>query len=381
MALAGFPVAAFPIDRIGIAYSTAVIALQGIAVPLCQRIIAVRSILAAYSHTVVLGPVGIPDGYGAVIRVVSFPDGHTVFLGMGIMTDGHGTAARGQHIAAQGYGIGRIGQPGHHQVAVYEGSVRSIVAGPGGGDISLIVQPVPGIGFYAGQFAIAVHIIGGGRIQHFGLVAQGRGIRSFRNVIDTHRRGAAHIVGLAAAVRADIRGHVVIDFHCFVVICITGIVRPLRGFGPHIVGVIHILSGHQAVYLNLLFFVLLRCRIIHFRGNPLGIDIFIRIGRIIGNRFHRIRGMGKRPHPVAGTHNHIFRLVFHPGIAGFGIGLDLDYFVVLAGNQVPFAVVGHIGIAALGRGIRVLFNVDSLAGRCIVLVGGLRIRCDRLGPH
>ena len=384
MALISFPFSATRlerIDRILVTNGTAVIALQGIAVPLCQRIIAVRSILAAYSHTVVLGPVGIPDGYSAVIGVVGLPDSHTVFLGMGIMTDGHGTAASSQHIAAQGHGIGRIGQPGHHQVAVYERSVRSRVTGTVGGDIAVVVQPVPGIVFFAGQFAIGIHIIAADCVQHFGLVADGRGMGAFRNVVDAHRRSAAHIIGFAGAVRADIRGHAVIDVYSLVVVLIAGIISPFRILGPHIVLVIHILSGHQAVHLDLFFFVLFRFRIVHLCGDPLGVDVFIRIRGIPVHRFLRIGGMGKGAHAVAGTDDHVFRLVFHPGIPCLGIVLDADHFVVLAGDQISFAVVGHIGIAALGRGRLILFDVHSLAGRSIVFVGGRCIRCNGLGPH
>ena len=384
MALISFPFSATRlerIDRILVTNGTAVIALQGIAVPLCQRIIAVRSILAAYSHTVVLGPVGIPDGYSAVIGVVGLPDSHTVFLGMGIMTDGHGTAASSQHIAAQGHGIGRIGQPGHHQVAVYERSVRSRVTGTVGGDIAVVVQPVPGIVFFAGQFAIGIHIIAADCVQHFGLVADGRGMGAFRNVVDAHRRSAAHIIGFAGAVRADIRGHAVIDVYSLVVVLIAGIISPFRILGPHIVLVIHILSGHQAVHLDLFFFVLFRFRIVHLCGDPLGVDVFIRIRGIPVHRFLRIGGMGKGAHAVAGTDDHVFRLVFHPGIPCLGIVLDADHFVVLAGDRISFAVVGHIGIAALGRGRLILFDVHSLAGRSIVFVGGRCIRCNGLGPH
>ena len=371
----------FSIHLVLITDGTAVIPIGRVAVPLSQRIIAVSGVLIPHGHTVVLGPVRIPHSYGTVIRVVGFPDGHAVFLGMGIMAHRHGTAPHGQYIAAQSHRVGRIHEPRHHQIAVYERSVRSRVTGTVGGDIAVVVQPVPGIVFFAGQFAIGIHIIAADCVQHFGLVADGRGMGAFRNVVDAHRRSAAHIIGFAGAVRADIRGHAVIDVYSLVVVLIAGIISPFRILGPHIVLVIHILSGDQAVHLDLFFFVLFRFRIVHLCGDPLGVDVFIRIRGIPVHRFLRIGGMGKGAHAVAGTDDHVFRLVFHPGIPCLGIVLDADHFVVLAGDQISFAVVGHIGIAALGRGRLILFDVHSLAGRSIVFVGGRCIRCNGLGPH
>ena len=90
---------------------------------------------------------------------------------------------------------------------------------------------------------------------------------------------------------------------------------------------------------------------------------------LIGQRSH-LRGMGEFPHPVPSPQHHIFRFAVHPGIAGFGVFLDGRDLVVLSDDQVALRIISGVGIASLGRGLRLVFDIHRLVGRGIACIGG-----------
>ena len=52
--------------------------------------------------------------------------------------------------------------------------------------------------------------------------------------------------------------------------------------------------------------------------------------------------MGEFAHAVTSPHDHIFRFIFHPGIAGIGVFLDRNDFIVLTHNQIALGIVSSI---------------------------------------
>ena len=82
--------------------------------------------------------------------------------------------------------------------------------------------------------------------------------------------------------------------------------------------------------------------------------------------------MSEFTYAVAGTHDHIFRFIFHPGIAGIGVFLDRNDFIVFAHDQIALGIISSIGIRSLSGCIILVFNIYRLIGRRIPTIRGWR---------
>ena len=366
----GAAVLLLAIHAIAVADGRAFVTMGRIVDPQRSRIVSVGIVSMADGGADVLGLVVLADGHTHVISHAVFPDGYAVFLGVGLMADSHRRPTFCRHITAHGHRIGGIDKPGHHIIPVHKVPIRSIVPLPAAGDVPLFIQPVVGILLIAGQFPISIHIIAADRVQDFGLVADSRRMIPFGHIVHAHCGSSAGVIGLPGPVLAVIGGHIVVDFHRLAVVFIRAVIAPLRIFGPDIIFVIHVLARGQFIDFHLFVIIGIGIRIVDLYGNPFRIQLLIRIGFIPADGFLRFRGMGEFPHPVPSPQHHIFRFAVHPGIAGFGILLDGRDLVVLSDDQVALRIIGGVGIASLGRGLRLVFDIHRLVGRGIACIGG-----------
>ena len=375
MTLIGFPFTTTRLDcinRILIANSTAVIAMNCIIDPHGCRIIPVGIISMADGRAGVFGLVVLADSYAHVVGHTVFPDGHTVFLGIGLMTDCHSRPAFSSHIAAQSHGIGRIDEPGHHIIPVHKGPVRSIVPLPAVGDVSLFIQPKTGIRLVACQFSISIHVVAADRIQDLGLVANGRGMVPFRHIVHAYCRSPTDIIRLTGPILSVIGSHIVVDFHCLAVVFIRAVITPFRIFGPDVILVIHVLAGSQLIDFHLFVIIGIGIGIVHLHCDPFRIQLLIGIGSIPADGLLGFRGMSEFAHAVPGPHDHVFRFAVHPGIAGFRVLLDRNDLIVFTHDQIALGIVSGISIRPLSGCIILVFNIHRLIGRRIPTIRGCR---------
>ena len=366
----GAAVLLLAIHAVAVADGGAFICTSCIIDPQCCRIVSISAVGMADGGAGVFGLVVLADGHTHVISHAVFPDGYAVFLGVGLMADGHRGPSLGSHIAAYGHGIGRIDEPGHHIIPVYKGPVRSIVPLPAVGNVPLFIQPKAGIRLVAGQFSISIHVVAADRIQDLSLVANGCGMVPFRHIVHAHCRSPTDIIRLAGPVLSVIGSHIVVDFHCLAVVFIRAVITPFRIFGPDVILVIHVLAGSQLIDFHLFVIIGIGIGIVHLHCDPFRIQLLIGIGSISADGLLGFRGMGEFPHPVPSPQHHIFRFAVHPGIAGFGVFLDGRDLVVLSDDQVTLRIISGVGIASLGRGLRLVFDIHRLVGRGIACIGG-----------
>ena len=339
----GAAVLLLAIHAVTIADCGAFICTSCIIDPQCCRIVPISAVGMADGRAGVFGLVVLADSHAHVVGHTIFSDGHAVFLGVGLVPNGYSGPAFSGHIAAYGHGIGRVDETGDHIISIHKCPIRGIVSLSTASDMSLFIQPIAGILLIAGQFPISIHVVAANGIQDFGLVADGRGMISFGHIVHAYCRSPTDVIGLASLVLAVIIRHIIVDLYRLTIVFIRAVIAPFRIFGPDVILVIHVLAWRQFIDFHLLIIIFSCIGIIDLYRNPFRIQLLIGIGIVPADGLLGFRGMGEFAHAVAGPHDHIFRFIFHTGIAGLGVFLDGDNFIVLAHDQIALGIISSIG--------------------------------------